>query len=71
MVKVSSSARSALVDSSSFSSVGRFDGVRSCKSSGPGDDVEDRCENMNHVNPAKREDEMKNKDVNNVNAMIR
>lgn len=33
--------------------------------------AEDLRENMNHVNPAKRDDEMKNNDVNKAKAMIR
>lgn len=43
--------------------------VISCCNSSVG--AEDLKENMNHVNPAKRDDEVKNSDVNKAKAMIR
>jgi len=39
-----------------------------CNSSAPADDL---SENMNHVNPAKRDDEIKNNEVNKANAIMR
>ena len=42
--------------------------ISCCNSSGGAEDFK---ENKNHVNPAKRDDEVKNSDVNKAKAMIR
>ena len=65
---VESSSTSAL---DGFSSEGRVVIVPLCKSSGLGEVVEECKCNMNQVNPANSDDEMKNKDVNNINATMR
>jgi hypothetical protein len=70
IVKVSSSGKSVFSDTLPFSA-GRGDTTPLCESSEVGDAVDEWSENMNHVNPAKRVDEMKNKDVNSANAMMR
>jgi len=59
----SSGGASILAGFVSFSCV-----ISWCNSSAPADDL---SENMNHVNPAKRDDEMKNNEVNKANAMMR
>ena len=66
---VKSSSKTSGFDA--FSSEGRVVIVPLCGSSGFGEVFEECKETMNHVNPANKDDEMKNNDVNKVNAMMR
>ena len=72
IVKSSSGCESSILNRvSSSSSIGFADGVSWRRSSLVGDALEERRCNINQVNPMNRHDEMKNREVNNINATMR